>query len=305
MGCAVASVLSAGTGGPWFLRPAGASAFCATWRAQAAGRTAGSPLLFVKSAPAARAAVLQAEADGLAALAAARCIRTPAVVGCWVDASADLVVLATEWLELAPDPGSGFGERFGHQLAALHRAVPFDGHGRFGWRRDNWLGGTPQRNRWSEQGGLAGWLEFLANERLGAMADRLAAAGAMPALARAVRGVIDALPGFFADGRVPRPSLIHGDLWSGNWGCLNDGAPVVYDPAVSVSDAEAELAMMELFGAPPAGFWPAYREVAPVAEGYARRRPLYQLVHLLNHALLFGGGYARRSMAVIEALRVA
>jgi fructosamine-3-kinase len=303
MGCAVASVLSAGTGGPWFLRPAGASAFCATWRAQAAGRTAGSPLLFVKSAPAARAAVLQAEADGLAALAAARCIRTPAVVGCWVDASADLVVLATEWLELAPDPGSGFGERFGHQLAALHRAVPFDGHGRFGWRRDNWLGGTPQRNRWSEQGGLEGWLAFLANERLGAMAARLAAAGAATELVAEVRRVIDALPRFFDDGHRPRPALIHGDLWSGNWGGLRDGTPVLYDPAVSVSDAEAELAMLELFGAPPAGFWPAYREGASLSEGYGRRRLLYQLYHLLNHTLLFGGGYARQAMAVIQVLR--
>jgi protein-ribulosamine 3-kinase len=78
--------------------------------------------------------------------------------------------------------------------------------------------------------------------------------------------------------------------------------PVIFDPAVSVADAEYELAMMELFGAPPAGFWTAYRERMPVAEGYARRRPLYQLVHLLNHARLFGGGYERQALAVCASL---
>jgi protein-ribulosamine 3-kinase len=83
---------------------------------------------------------------------------------------------------------------------------------------------------------------------------------------------------------------------------LADGTPVIYDPAVSCSDAEAELAMMELFGSPPAGFWGAYREAAGLHDGYARRRGLYQLYHLLNHALLFGGGYVRQSMALAQGL---
>jgi len=113
--------------------------------------------------------------------------------------------------------------------------------------------------------------------------------------------VIDALPALFGDGHAPRPSLIHGDLWSGNWGCTADGAPVIFDPAASISDAEAELAMMELFGAPPAGFWPSYREAAGLAPGYAWRRGLYQLYHLLNHELLFGG-YARQAMAAMDVL---
>lgn len=118
----------------------------------------------------------------------------------------------------------------------------------------------------------------------------------------AVEAVRQALPRFFEDGYVPRPSLIHGDLWSGNRGMLPDGRPVIFDPAVSVSDAEADLAMMELFGSPPPGFWPAWRAVMGPHQGYERRRGLYQLYHLLNHALLFGGEYAAQSLSMARRL---
>ena len=298
----ISSLLSAQLGGAWTVQPVGRSAFCSTWRARPTGQAASRGDLFVKSASAAQASLLESEADGLAALAQAACIDTPAVAGCWVEPSADVVVLAMEWLDLGLPTDARFGERFGHRLAALHANAQFIGDGRFGWRRDNWIGGTPQCNRWSERSGLQGWLQFLADERLGAMASRLDAVRAGTELVDGVRRVIDRLPALFDDGHVPRASLIHGDLWTGNWGCLRDGGPVIYDPAVSVSDPEAELAMMELFGSPPAGFWPAYREILAVHAGYARRRPLYQLYHLLNHALLFGGAYAAQSMHVVDTL---
>jgi fructosamine-3-kinase len=285
----VDELLRARLGGTWTVRALGASSFCDTWRADGAGDA-----LFVKSAALARADVLQAEADGLAALHAARCIRVPAVIGSW--STSDCALLVLEWLDFSATEPRDFGARFGRQLAALHGAAA-PGDGRFGWARDNWLGGTPQRNRWSAQGGLAGWIAFVAQERL-----RAFAAGLPAPLPDAVERVIDALPALFDDGHVPRPSLIHGDLWSGNWGCLGSGDPVIFDPAVSVSDAEAELAMMELFGTPPSGFWAAYRAAAPLAPGYARRKPVYQLVHLLNHARLFGGGYLRQAGALCKAI---
>lgn len=285
----IADLLNAHLGGAWTVRALGTSTFCETWRAD---RSSGA--LFVKSTPIARADVLQAESDGLVSLSATRAIRVPALVGCWTDATS--AVLAMEWLDLAAHGPRGFGAGFGHDLAALH-GTPGPGDGRFGWWRDNWLGSTPQRNRWSAQGGRDGWIAFVAHERLLAFAEGLA-----PPLPDAVKRVVSALPTLFDDGHVPRPVLIHGDLWSGNWGCLRSGEPVIFDPAVSVSDAEAELAMMELFGAPPAGFWPAYRESAPLAAGYPRRRAVYQLVHLLNHARLFGAGYARQALALCEAI---
>jgi fructosamine-3-kinase len=305
MSASPSRLLSRHCGGDWAVRPlSGAgSAFCDTWHARprsAAGASTGE--LFVKSLPASRAEVLHAEADGLAALAAVRSIRVPAVAGCWTDADVGLAVLAIEWLDLTPAPAADFGEQLGRQLAALHLAAPTEGGGRFGWRRDNWLGGTPQRNRWSEQDGREGWLAFFARERLGAVAEHLSAADAGRPWKAVIAQVTAALPRFFDDGHQPRPALVHGDLWSGNWGSLQGGVPVLYDPAVSVSDAEAELAMMELFGAPPRGFFPAYRELAGLAPGYERRRGLYQLYHLLNHALLFGGGYAGQALGLAQRL---
>lgn len=287
-----AELLADGLGGRWSAAALHASGFCETWRAEGpAGR------LFVKAVPIARAEVLEAEADGLAALSAIGAVRVPAVVRAWRDAGAGQALLAMEWLDLGGGGGgAAAGARLGEALGALHRVPPPEGGGRYGWRRDNLIGGTPQRNRWSPEGGLAGWLRFYADERLGALSARLAALDAEPALLEAVDAVVEALPRCFDDGHVPRPSLIHGDLWSGNRGFLADGTPVLYDPAVSCSDAEAELAMMELFGAPPPGFFEAYRRAAGLHAGYRQRRALYQLYHLLNHALLFGGGYGGQAL---------
>lgn len=267
----LARTLSTRWGGRWRVRAAGGSGLCNTWHAVGAG-----PPCFVKTAPLERASVLEAEADGLDALAATHTIRVPRLFGCWHDLRQGVAVLALEWLDLhAPD--AGFGARFGHALAALHAQPPREGGGRYGWRRDNMIGGTPQSNAWSRHGGLEGWIEFWGTQRLGAMRARLAARGSDPALLDAVGRVIEQLPSCFDDGHEPCASLIHGDLWSGNWGMLADGTPVVYDPAVSCSDAEAELAMMDLFGSPPAQFWPAYRQGMPLRPGYAQRRGLYQL----------------------------
>lgn len=289
--------------GDWQVQELGVSGFCSTWRARGAAGDC-----FVKTLPAPHAATLLAEADGLRALAATGCLRVPQVLDCRRDDASGLAWLAMEWLALQP-PQAGFGERLGRALGALHRHVPQDGQGRpalrFGWAIENRLGPTPQPNAWSREGGLAGWIEFLREQRLGALNQRLRTGGQHAALADAVQRVADALPRFFDDGHVPRPSLIHGDLWHGNCGALAGDEPVVYDPAVSLSDAEMELALLELFGPPPAGFWPAYREVAGLSAGYARRRPLYQLYHLLNHVLIFGGGYGRQAMAAAQELLAA
>ncbi|MDW8312950.1 MAG: fructosamine kinase family protein [Burkholderiales bacterium] len=274
-------------------RPLGASGFTATWRVET-----GEGCYFVKTLPEGRAEVLEAEADGLAALAATRTIRVPAVLFCQCVEGVG-AVLALEWLEFAP-PERGYGARLGERLAALHAAPPPIAG--WGWPRDNFLGATAQTNTPVGVAGRAGWCRFFAEARLGALARRL-----NPwqdgELQRAVEAVCARLPEFFDDGYEPQPSLIHGDLWSGNHAMLAGGEPVLFDPAVSVSDAEAELAMLELFGVPPEGFWAAYAHRRPVAPGYARyRRDLYQLYHLVNHVLLFGGGYRAQALAVARWL---
>lgn len=283
-------VLRRSLGGAWSVQAAAASGFCATWRASDSRRS-----VFIKTQPAVHAGFLHAEADGLAALAETRTVRVPAVLGV-PDLDDGGAALLLEWLPFArPDPG--FGTRLGTTLAALHNAAcPLDPPG-FGWRRDNWLGATPQDNAPCTDRDRGNWPTFFAQRRLRALQSHLRGRLGHAALCDAVDAVIETLPRLFDEDRVPRPSLIHGDLWSGNWAMLTDGTPVLYDPAVSCSDAEAELAMMELFGTPPEGFWPAYRAGFALRAGYARRRPLYQLYHLLNHVLLFGAGYVAEAHA--------
>ena len=112
---------------------------------------------------------------------------------------------------------------------------------------------------------------------------------------------MDALPGFF-DVYTPQPALLHGDLWSGNHAFLADGTPTLFDPAAYYGDRECDLAMTELFGGYSADFYAAYRAAYPLDAGYAMRRELYNLYHILNHANLFGGGYARQAEQTMQRL---
>ncbi len=100
----------------------------------------------------------------------------------------------------------------------------------------------------------------------------------------------------------PQPSLIHGDLWSGNIGFDQDSAPVIFDPASYYADREAELAMTELFGGFAEPFYDAYNEAWPLDPGYRVRKHLYNLYHILNHLNLFGSGYAGQAQRLMEKL---
>jgi fructosamine-3-kinase len=131
------------------------------------------------------------------------------------------------------------------------------------------------------------------------MRDRLAPSAS--ALREAVDAVVAALPALLAGAPAPRPALIHGDLWQGNWDMLAGGTPVIFDPAVSCSAPEAEIAMMELFGSAPSGFRAGYEEAGGHWPAPQRMR-LYQLYHLLNHVVLFGGGYAAQALRIARSL---
>jgi fructosamine-3-kinase len=106
----------------------------------------------------------------------------------------------------------------------------------------------------------------------------------------------------FFVGDHPVPSLLHGDLWSGNAGRLPDGTPVVFDPAVYYGDREVDVAMAELFGGFPESFYAAYREAWPLSEGFETRKTLYNLYHILNHFNLFGASYLGQAQRMIDRL---
>jgi fructosamine-3-kinase len=216
-----------------------------------------------------------AEADGLAALRAAGCA-APEPVRHGV-AGRDAYLLM-EFLALKK---SGDFAALGRMLATTHAQ-----HGeRFGWRRDNYIGATPQPNRAADS-----WARFWREQR---MAPQLALAK-RKGYAIDIGNVCDLL-----QGHQPAPSLLHGDLWSGNAAFLIDDSPVLFDPAVYYGDREADLAMMELFGAFPPAFYSAY---GALPAGYETRKHLYNLYHLLNHLNLFGGGYLTQVQATLRLL---
>ena len=123
---------------------------------------------------------------------------------------------------------------------------------RFGWRRDNFIGSTPQSNR-----GHDDWTGFWRDARLLPQLVLAGRNGLGSRLIDAGEQLAAMLPRLLA-GHAPQASLLHGDLWSGNAAFLADGSPVLFDPAVYFGDREADLAMTELFGGFPRSFYAAY-----------------------------------------------
>ena len=245
----------------------------------------GTRSYFVKCNDASRLDLFEAEADGLAALASSGSIRVPEPV-CWGRAGGSSY-LVLERLDLTS--GRGRGAEAGRQLAELHRSSGPE----FGWRRDNYIGSTPQPNTETSD-----WAAFWRDRRIGFQLE-LAANNGHGLQPHADRLLAD-LGAFL--GHEPYPSLLHGDLWGGNLGYLRNGSPAIFDPAVYLGDREADLAMTELFGGFGADFYAAYGETWPLDPGYGTRKTLYNLYHILNHLNLFGSGYLAQARAMIERL---
>jgi fructosamine-3-kinase len=304
--------------------PVGGGSIHAAWRLELEG----GELLFAKSCSLADQSLLVAEADGLAALAAAvaasspaacslslsspslstPAVSTPAATGSplrvpqplALGVVADQAVLLLPWLEIRSDAEPAAWRHFGAALAALHRAslgrALGDGdrpEGFHGWWRDNVIGSTPQTNDWCPD-----WGRFFSERRLAPQLELLARRGG--ALAGAAE-LLERVPRWLAC-HDPEPVLVHGDLWSGNGALLRGGGAAIFDPAVYRGDREVDLAMAHLFGGFPAAFFAGYEEAWPLPAGHRRRLDLYNLYHLLNHANLFGGGYRNRSQALIREL---
>jgi len=221
-------------------------------------------------------------------LAAAGAVRVPRVLGSVQSGGESL--LALEWIDFDL-PGRDTEARLGEQLARQHRRFS----DRFGWRRDNTIGSTPQRNAWNTD-----WVDFLRRERLGFQLELARQNGFGGELAAAGSRLLANLGQFF-DSYWPEPSLLHGDLWGGNWASAA-GEPVIFDPAVYYGDRETDLAMTRLFGGFGPAFYAAYEAAWPLAPGSERRQRLYQLYHVLNHLNLFGRGYLGRALGILKSL---
>jgi protein-ribulosamine 3-kinase len=245
--------------------------------------------LFVKIAAADRLSMLEAEAAGLQELADAHALRVPRVLA--TAAVEGHAVLALEWIEMGR-ASSRTAADLGAGLARQHRKTAAG----FGWHRDNTIGSTPQINTPSDD-----WVTFFRERRLRFQLDLACRNGFAGPLRDRGERLLEALPLFFAD-HQPEPSLLHGDLWGGNFAADPSGAPVVFDPAVYYGDREADIAMTRLFGGFSERFYSAYDEAWPLSASARDRVDLYNLYHVLNHLNLFGGSYLAQSRAIIDRL---
>jgi fructosamine-3-kinase len=250
--------------------------------------------LFLKQSATLPPKMFAAEAHGLAALSNGDGPRVPQplahspVDGGRGGASGFLV---TEWID-SGRPGSSYSERFGRELAALHETNTAE---RFGFSEDNYIGSTPQPNRWTSS-----WSEFFREQRIGAQVRLARDHGRIGVpLALRIESILARLDALLPAPRCP--ALLHGDLWGGNAMCDSAGAPVIFDPAVYYGHPEADLAMTELFGGFGPRFYRAYDEVSPLEPGYAERRDLYNLYHMLNHVNLFGSGYLGSVTSIVRS----
>ncbi len=196
--------------------------------------------------------------------------------------------LLLEDLKPAP-PCENYWEQFGRQLAKLHQNTS----PKFGFDHDNYIGSTPQMNKWEDDG-----YEFFIEHRLLYQA-RLAQREKLLDTSdiRQVEAICQHLREFIPSQPA---SLLHGDLWRGNAITDETGAPAIIDPAVYYGWAEAELAMTSLFGRFPDQFYEAYEDEFPLEPGYQQRFPIYNLYHLLNHLNLFGLGYLSQVRSILH-----
>jgi fructosamine-3-kinase len=244
---------------------------------------------FVKLNRADSTAMFAAESAGLAELAATRTVRVPSPIV--HGKSAEHAFLVLEHIEFGISSKTS-DRHFGQQLALLHQQrQPY-----FGWHRNNTIGSTPQANTPNDD-----WIGFWRSQRLQYQLHTAAAKGYRGHLQATGAQLCDKLPGFFG-GYRPLPSLLHGDLWGGNAATDKSGNPVIFDPACYYGDKEADLAMTELFGGFSRDFYAAYQDICPLDQGYATRKTLYNLYHILNHLNLFGSGYLKQSEHMIASL---
>jgi protein-ribulosamine 3-kinase len=248
---------------------------------------------FLKTNHASALDMFQAERDGLREIEKADAIGVPRVINAAV--TGDTAFLLMEYLDLRSTSVLA-GSRLGSLLASQHRYKRTE----YGWYRDNTIGRTPQLNGWDDD-----WIRFFREKRLRYQLDLAVAKGFDTGPGKTIRDrgekLMQRLPDFFS-GYQPEPSLLHGDLWGGNWGVILHDQPVIFDPAVYYGDRETDIAMTRLFGGFGPEFLAAYNEAWPLDTGFARRCDLYNLYHVLNHLNLFGEGYLRQVSDMLDRL---
>ena len=236
-------------------------------------------LFFAKIMPGSHGTkVLSAEKYSLEEIGNSGALRTPKIYG--IEQRNGKSILLMEYIQ----PGRRTPEvmkALGKGLAKLH-LLPQDS---YGWASDNFIGSLPQHNSPAKT-----WPEFYATQRLQPLFKMARDRGVLerseiPSAETLEKRIRQGMP-------EVHPSLLHGDLWGGNYLISEEGAPYLIDPASYYGHSEVDLAMSRLFGGFSSAFYEAYREIIPDVPGWERRIGLYQLYYLLVHLILFGESYA-------------
>ena len=251
--------------------------------------------IFMKANAKDNADFFTAEAAGLQAIANTHAIGTPRILCCGTDDGEDVgySFLLLEYIQSA-GRRKDYWEVLAQELAAMHTVpAPVEGalH-QYGFSQNNFIGARPQNNTWSDS-----WITFFRDQRLAPQfrdADSYFSNGDRTKITK----LLDNLERFLVEPEYP--SLLHGDLWSGNVMCGPDGKAMLIDPACYIGHREADLAMTQLFGGFPPSFYEEYKKAAPLQPGYEERRDLYNLYQLLNHLNLFGPTYLNPVLSIVD-----
>lgn len=228
------------------------------------------------------------EANGLNEIVKSKTIRVPKVIF----VNGEFLVL--EYVE-QKFKAKNFSEIFGRQLAQMHKFSS----DKFGFYEDNFCGSTPQKNLPK----CENWIEFYLENRLKFQFILAEKNGYVNSEFRNEFFAIEKNIYKILEGSENIPSLLHGDLWSGNYISDENGNPCLIDPAVYYGNREADLAMTKLFGGFDSNFYSAYNEEFPLAENWKYRENIYKLYHVLNHLNLFGMGYFSQSITLMKSYR--
>lgn len=234
-------------------------------------------IFFLKSGSTSR--TYQCEANGLKELKKSGKIRIADII------SVGNNYILTEYIE-SGSHSSGFFDSFGRAFARMHKYTADC----FGFYENNYIGANEQLNI-PDENEKNNWIFFYFNKRL-MYQYRLAEKNGF-VNERLKTGFIkleSKIEDILKDSLEP-PTLLHGDLWSGNFLCSLSGEAVLIDPAVYYGHREADLAMTKLFGGFPSSFYEAYRAEFPLKTGWEYREGLYKLYHVLNHLNIFGTSY--------------
>ncbi|MBR5765583.1 MAG: fructosamine kinase family protein [Lachnospiraceae bacterium] len=248
---------------------------------------------FIKSNTLDNKGFFDAEETGLYAIKKTGTIQTPRLICKGIDRIQGCSFLMMEMITPAGKVRD-FWETFGHELAAMHKSDTgaFVTGGKFGFYADNYIGASKQINSPKDT-----WISFFRELRLEPQ-FKMASAYFDKDTARLMLRLLDKLDDILVE--PENPSLLHGDLWSGNYIVGNDGKAWLIDPATYVGHAEADLAMTELFGRFDQRFYDSYNETNPLQPGYRDRKDLYNLYHMLNHLNLFGRMYYSSVTSIIR-----